>query len=117
MGERKFGEALAMAPRLLAFASNRLGTAHSDVAVLLNNAGTAYQGAGLYEAAAEMLAKAVEIHERFLPPSDPRYVRVLMNYAQVLRKAHRKSEARTVRKSQRSRGRHSLPSATRILCA
>jgi tetratricopeptide (TPR) repeat protein len=99
--ERKFDEAMAFSSYLLPLARASIGSEHPDLAAVLNNVAAAYAGSGQPERAAELLAQAVGIYaglveKRHIHPQEPQYIRLLQNYVEALKKAHRKMEARRV---------------------
>ena len=113
--ERRFDEAISYSLRLLSLASARLGADHPELAAVLNNAGAAYAGAGQHSKAAELLAQAVEIYsslvqKHHIDPQEPQYQQVLHNYAEALKKAHRKTEARKIEAQARNlvKGQHTI---------
>ena len=86
-----------------------------SLAAVLNNAGAAYAGAGQHSKAAELLAQAVEIYsslvqKHHIDPQEPQYQQVLHNYAEALKKAHRKTEARKIEAEARNlvKGQHTI---------
>ena len=96
VGERKFTEAISYIPRLLDLASSRLGPQNPDMVALLSNAGVAYTGAAKYEDAAAKFAQAINIADKQPVSIGEPYARMLTYYAQVLRKLHRKEDARAI---------------------
>jgi tetratricopeptide (TPR) repeat protein len=113
--ERRFEEAISYSLRLLSLASASLGPEHPELAAVLNNAGAAFAGAGQHSKAADLLAQAVAIYsglvqKHHIDPQEPQYQQVLYNYAEALKKAHRKTEARKIEARARNliKGQHTI---------
>ena len=67
----------------------------------LSNLASAYYAEGRYQDAEPLYVRSLHIGERVLGPAHPDVVMTLQNYAQLLRKLHRKAEARKVEASVR----------------
>jgi CHAT domain-containing protein len=69
--ERKFGEAVPVAERVLALREKALGPMHPDVATSLNNLALLYKAQGAYGKAEPLHIRALDIREKVLGPMHP----------------------------------------------
>jgi len=77
----KYGEAIAIAQRILAIREKALGTDHPDVAISLNNLAELYRAQGIYQAAEPLYKRSLAILEKALGSEHPNVATSLNNLA------------------------------------
>jgi tetratricopeptide (TPR) repeat protein len=92
--EHRYGEAKALFRRALSIDEKALGPEHSAVFQILGNLGMTYYLDGRYQDAEPIFLRALKIGEQSLGPAHPEVITTLAGYAALLRKLHRKREAR-----------------------
>jgi tetratricopeptide (TPR) repeat protein len=92
--EHQYGEAESLLQRALNLDEKALGPEHSEVFETLSNLGSAYYLEGRYQDAEPIFLRALKVGEQSLGPAHPDVITTLADYAALLRKLHRKGEAR-----------------------